>query len=180
MLIASGYWTNIDMTTNSKFKMPTDTAEGRLMVSVHYVDNAMYWTGSGRIGTSEWQEYSKSQCELLKEAFFDKGYPVFLGETTTSTSYKGKIPSDAIITDTTEAMDYILRLLESYGFIPVLWDTPGSSNFYARTKYKIASAADETAIKTLSTELENGTFKRPVPPIEPVVDIDDTSESSSE
>ncbi len=180
MLIASGYWTNIDMTTNSKFKMPTDTAEGRLMVSVHYVDNAMYWNGSGKIGTSEWQEYSKSQCELLKKAFFDQGYPVFLGETTTSTSYKGKIPSGAIITDTTQAMDYILRLLESYGFVPVLWDTPGTSSFYVRTKYEIGSDADKTAIETLSNELENGTFKRPVPPIEPVIDIDDTSESSSE
>ena len=181
MLIASGYWTNIDMTTNSKFKMPTDTAEGRLMVSVHYVDNAMYWNGSGKIGTSEWQEYSKSQCELLKKAFFDQGYPVFLGETTTSTSYKGKIPSGAVITDTTQAMEYILRLLESYGFIPVLWDTPGTSSFYVRTKYEIGSAADKTAIQTLADELKDGTFKRPVPPIEPVVDLtDDISESSSE
>ena len=36
--------------------MPEDTASDRLMVSVHYVDNAMYW--SKKIGGQEWLDYT--------------------------------------------------------------------------------------------------------------------------
>lgn len=43
VLVISGYWTNIDLTTAPDFLMPQDTVENRLMVSVHYVDNSMYW-----------------------------------------------------------------------------------------------------------------------------------------
>ncbi len=78
LLIVSGYWTNIDLTTDTRFQMPADTAEDRLMVSVHYIDNSYYW--SNQIGTESWLTYSRSQCELLKEAFTDQGIPGFVGE----------------------------------------------------------------------------------------------------
>ena len=67
VLIVSGYWTNIDKTTSSRFQMPEDMVNDRLMVSVHYVDNSMYW--SNKIGGEEWLKYIDSQCAELKKGF---------------------------------------------------------------------------------------------------------------
>ena len=65
VLIVSGYWTNIDKTTSTEFVMPADTVSDRLMVSVHYVDNIMYWTN--RIGGTSWVSYIDKQIEKLKQ-----------------------------------------------------------------------------------------------------------------
>ena len=43
MLIASGYWTNIDKTTAESYKLPDDSAEDRSWCR-YYIDNAMFWT----------------------------------------------------------------------------------------------------------------------------------------
>lgn len=153
MLIASGYWTNIDLTTKSQFKIPTDTAKDRLMVSVHYVDNSMYW--SSQIGSDYWMNYSINQCKLLKRAFTDKGIPVFIGETT-SVYPRSNFAQNATTTTSSEALDKMLRLITSYDFIPVLWDT--NDNFYSRTEYKVKSSTDEQVIKTLAKELEEKTI----------------------
>ncbi len=161
MLIASGYWTNIDNTTKSSFIMPTDTVEDRLMVSVHYVDNSYYWMN--QIGTEKWKEYAISQCELLRKAFTAKGIPVFIGETTSIYS-EDRFSSSAVVKESSAALDYMLRLIKSYGFVPVLWDT--NDNFYSRTQYKIKSEDDSEVIKTLSQELADGTFVKSVEPSE--------------
>lgn len=163
ILIASGYWTNIDNTTKPDFKMPTDTVEDRLMVSVHYVDNASYW--SGQIGGKNWIEYSKSQLELLKNAFTEKNIPVFIGETTSIYGGDRFVKNNAIVKTTYEALDYMLRLIKSYGFVPVLWDT--NDNFYSRTQYKIKLMYNESVIKKLSQELKDGTFTAPETPTVP-------------
>lgn len=145
LLIASGYWTNIDNTTKDKFKMPTDTAENKLMISVHYIDNAMYWTN--KIGGQEWKDYSKSQCELLKAAFTDKGIPVFVGETTSIYDGERFLP-DADVKTSSECLEYILTMAHDYGFITVLWDV--NDNFYSRTEYKIKSETDAAVIKKIA------------------------------
>lgn len=148
VLIASGYWTNIDLTTSPQFVMPTDTAENRLMISVHYVDNAMYW--SNQIGGSSWLDYIDAQCELLKSAFSDKGIPVFLGETT-SIYPKSNFAPAAEHTDSSECLEIVLRKLTSNGFVPVLWDT--SNNFYSRTKCKVKSESDGAVIERVSKDI---------------------------
>ena len=149
VLIASGYWTNIDLTTSSQFIVPKDTVENKLMVSVHYVDNSMYWTN--KIGGTEWVNYSVNQCELLKRAFTDKGIPVFVGETTSSYP-RSNFARNATVTTSSEALDYMLRLITSYGFTPVLWDTPNS--FYNRSSCTIKSSTDAKVISTLAEEIK--------------------------
>ena len=148
VLIASGYWTNIDLTTSSQFVMPKDTVSDRLMVSVHYVDNSMYW--SNQIGGQVWLDYIDSQCELLKKAFTDKGIPVFLGETT-SIYPQSNFTSNPIYKTSTECLEVVLNKLLDYGFVPVLWDV--NDNFYSRTEYKIKSETDRELIKKISDEL---------------------------
>ena len=139
VLIASGYWTNIDNTTNAQFKMPSDPAKDRLMVSVHYIDNVPYW--SNRIGSDYWLSYSQNQCALLKSAFIDKGIPVFVGESTSIYS------ADHIAGGGGNSADYLKTILDmavANDLIPVLWDV--NNNFYSRTAYKIKSAANQTVI----------------------------------
>lgn len=148
MLIASGYWTNIDLTTDARFHIPEDKVNDRIMVSVHYVDNAMYWTNN--IGGQKWLDYSKAQCELLKKAFTDKGIQVFVGECTSIYDTE-RFASNAIYTDSTECLEIMYDMMLDYGFIPVLWDV--NNNFYSRTKYEIKSESDKALIEKLSKEL---------------------------
>ena len=148
MLIASGYWTNIDLTTDARFHIPEDKVNDRIMVSVHYVDNAMYWTNN--IGGQKWLDYSKAQCELLKKAFTDKGIQVFVGECTSIYDAE-HFASNAIYTDSTECLEIMYDMMLDYGFIPVLWDV--NNNFYSRTKYEIKSESDKVLIEKLSKEL---------------------------
>ncbi|WP_124097925.1 glycoside hydrolase family 5 protein [Ruminococcus sp. Marseille-P6503] len=143
-LIASGYWTNIDNTTNEKFKMPEDSAEDKLMVSVHYIDNACYWTN--QVGGEYWLDYSKSQCELLKEAFTDKGIPVFVGECT-SIYEQERFVKNAEYNTSPDCLSVILNMAADYGFVPVLWDV--NDNFYSRTEFKIKDEAHAQVIYDL-------------------------------
>ena len=149
VLIVSGYWTNIDLTTDSKFKMPTDTVADRLMVSVHYVDNNMYWWN--KIGSQDWLNYIDDQCGKLKKAFTDKGIPVFMGETTSNYPKNNMDASVRNKKTSTDCLKVVLERLLDEGFVPVLWDT--NSHFYSRTEYKIVNADDAALIKNLSEKL---------------------------
>lgn len=148
VLIVSGYWTNIDNTTSNKFIMPTDTVPDRLMVSVHYVDNSMYW--ENRIGSQRWLDYTDSQIALLDKAFGEKGIPVFLGETTSGYP-KSNFASDAIYKDSSECVEIVLDKLTDHGFVPVLWDTTG--HFYDRDNYKIYKDSDAAVIAKIAEKL---------------------------
>lgn len=142
VLIVSGYYTNIDATTDARFLMPEDTAENRLMVSVHYIDNACYWTNS--VGNEAWLDYSRSQCELLEARFLDQGIPVFVGECTAIYTPE-HISWDASVTDSSGCLETILGMIAEYGMVPVLWDT--CDQFYLRSGQRIASEDDRAAIE---------------------------------
>ena len=150
VLIVSGYWTNIDNTTNEKYLMPTDTVPDKLMVSVHYIDNAIYWTN--QVGGERWLEYSTEQCELLKNRFTANNIPVFVGECT-SIYTPDHLAGDAEHTDSSDCLQIILDMATDYGFVPVLWDV--NDNFYSRTEYKIKSDADQTVITEVAGRNKN-------------------------
>lgn len=147
VLIASGYWTNIDLTTAADFVMPKDIVDDRLMVSVHYVDNAMFWTN--QIGSENWLKYTDSQIDLLKTAFTDKGIPVFLGECTAGYPDE-RFAANAKYTDSAECMELVMQRLIDNGFVPVLWDV--NDNYYSRTEYHIKDDKQAELIKKLAAE----------------------------
>ncbi|MCI7766368.1 MAG: glycoside hydrolase family 5 protein [Oscillospiraceae bacterium] len=149
VLIVSGYWTNIDNTASESFKMPEDTALDRLMVSVHYVDNSMYWMNL--IGGSDWKAYIDDQCGKLQRAFSAKNIPVFLGETT-SIYPDSNFAGNADTRSSSECLEYVLNKLTDCGFVPVLWDT--NDNFYSRTEYKIKNDSDAKVIKRAAKKAE--------------------------
>ena len=148
VLIVSGYWTNIDNTTSNRFIMPMDTVSDRLMVSVHYVDNTMYWTN--RIGSQDWIDYTDAQIALLDKAFGEKGIPVFLGETTSGYPMSN-YASNAIYTDSSECVEIVLDKLTDHGFVPVIWDTTG--HFYDRDNCKIYKDSDAAVITKIAEKL---------------------------
>ncbi len=148
-LIVSGYWTNIDNTTSDRFLVPTDKTADRLMVSVHYVDNAMYW--SNRIGSQKWLDYTDSQLALLDNAFGSKGIPVFLGETT-SRYPKSNFAGDAKYTGSSECLEIVLEKITEHGFVPVLWDV--TDNFYSRSSCTVKDTEDAKVISSLAESLK--------------------------
>lgn len=148
LFIASGYWTNIDLTTSDAYVLPTDTVEDRLMVSVHYVDNVMYWTN--KIGGQEWWDYSVAQCELLKEAFTDKGIQVFVGECTSIYDAE-RFAANAETGTSSECLEKMMNLITDYGFVPVLWDVHG--NFYDRFNHVVKEEADAQVIQNIAEKL---------------------------
>ena len=145
MLIISGYNTNIDKTTDARFLVPTDTVADRIMVSVHYVDNFMYWNNN--IGGQDWINYTIAQCELLKNKFTNKGIQVFLGEITGIYNNEN-IAGNAIYKTSSECLDKMHEILLDYGFIPVIWDTCDA--FYSRTNCRITNDSDQAVISKYS------------------------------
>lgn len=149
VLIVSGYWTNIDNTTAPEFIMPTDTVSDRLMVSVHYVDNMMYWIN--KIGGEDWINYIDYQIDLLDKAFLSKNIPVFMGET--SAGYPASnFDSAAVHKDSSECVEIVLDKLTDKGIVPVIWDV--NDGFYSRTEYRIKSDSDREVIKKISEKLK--------------------------
>lgn len=83
-LLIAGYGTNIDQTFDSRFQMPRDTAEKKLMVSVHYYDPWSYCGASSAAGATLWGKAAdfdamyKTLSKMSK--FVSQGYGVVIGE----------------------------------------------------------------------------------------------------
>ena len=102
VLVVQGPSTNIAHTCNFMAgKMPTDVAEGKLAVEVHYYNPWQFWGmekdeswgkvfyywgngnhHSGSQHNATWGEESEMRSQLMKMKtnFVDKGYPVVIGE----------------------------------------------------------------------------------------------------
>ena len=145
VLIISGYTTNIDKTTSGKFIVPEDSAENKLMVSVHYVDNSMYW--SNQIGGQTWIDYIEDQCSLLDKAFTAKGIPVFLGET--SAGYPAERITGKLYTESHDCLEYVLNKLVDHGFVPVIWDTESDHSFYNRKDGCIRDSRNKSVVESI-------------------------------
>ena len=151
VLIISGYWTNIDLTSSPEFLIPEDSAKDKLMVSVHYVDNTMWW--ERKIGGKEWLNYIDNQISKLDKAFTSKGIPVFLGETTAAYS-KNNMVKNASYNESSVCLEYVLDKLTEHGFVPVIWDTENEQSFYDRKNACLRNISDQDVIRKIGTKLE--------------------------
>ena len=116
------------------------------MVSVHYIDNNMYW--SNQIGSENWHNYTIAQCELLKNRFTAEGIPVFVGETTAG--YSGRMAADPVYGSSQDCIRELIKIAtEDYGFIAVFWDTHNSdgSSFYNRVTCEISDKQNAETVK---------------------------------
>lgn len=128
-LLIAGYNTDIVRTCDDHFKMPKDTAEKKLLLSVHYYTP---WDYCGTEAVSQWGNKLNldEQNDLLKKLtkFTDDGYGVIIGEY--AVALKNSQPKQ----DTDKFIENFLDNCDIYNYVPVLWDC---SSLYKRTEHKI-------------------------------------------
>lgn len=125
-LLISGYNTGIDRTCDAYFKMPNDPAN-RMAISVHYYSPAGFaileedadWGKATPTWGSD-QDYAslRSEMDMMKTSFADKGIPVIIGEYGCPT--KNKEPESV-----RRFLTAVCKEAYSRGLCPVLWSTPG-------------------------------------------------------
>ena len=80
-LLIAGYNTDIALTCDERFKMPEDTANSKLLLSVHYYTP---WDYCGTDGVNQWgspSDYDEQNGNMEKlSKFSDEGYGVVIGE----------------------------------------------------------------------------------------------------
>lgn len=122
-LLIAGYSTNIDQTCDDRFQMPKDTAESKLMVSVHYYDPWSYCGASSAASATKWgkvSDYEYLDQQLAKMTkFTEAGYGVVIGE-------YGALPgSDGLKDNTLAYHTAFLDACTKYDLTNCLWDCSG-------------------------------------------------------
>lgn len=135
-LLIAGYNTDVELTCDDRFRMPEDTAENKLILSVHYYTP---WDYCGTKAVNQWGSplQYEEQNRLLKKLtkFTEQGYGVIIGEYGVLTDAPEPKPdSDIYYTN-------FLNNCDLYNFCPLLWDCNG---LYKRRQGKIT---DETISK---------------------------------
>jgi len=124
-LLIAGYWTDIGLTCDPLFKMPADTVDHRLILSVHYYTPSTFciaeerdnsWGFRDSWGTPADFAELTSEFNKVKVTFLDKGIPVILGEY--GVTLINKIEEDRI-----RWMAAVTQISLNYGICPMLWCT---------------------------------------------------------
>lgn len=124
-LLIAGYYTDIERTCDSLYKMPDDKAE-RCILSVHYYtpwdfctcDRKHTWGTNSEV----WQ--METLIGKMKKNFVDKGIPVIIGEYAAS----GSDLSSCIF-----FIEKLNKLCSDYGIATFIWDSGSQVN---RKTYK--------------------------------------------
>ena len=121
-LLIAGYNTDFDKTLDDRFEMPSDTVDGKLLVSVHYYTP---WNYCGAETQASWgikSEYEEMNNQFAKlSKFTDQGYGVIIGEYSAIPLWNNgnPIPKE----NTVEFMTNLLDNCDIYNYVPVLWST---------------------------------------------------------
>mgnify|MGYP000142439435 FL=1 len=128
-LLIAGFGTDITNTCDSRFVMPTDSADSKLLVSVHYYDPSGYCINTSLSSWGDKNDY-ESQNETLEKMtkFTDEGYGVIIGE------YGVLIEQNDLKDGTLDYYTNFLNNCDLYGYAPMLWDC---NNLYDRNAGKI-------------------------------------------
>ena len=160
VLVVQGPNTDIDkFVANNYMSKIHDSATDRLMVEVHFYDPYqftdlsedkdwgkyyLYWGKNNQGGDADRtadakynEDYVEAQMKKMKTNFFDKGYPVLIGEF--GANQRLAIGKDAL--HDASVKDYYKAVVTSAinnGCVPVAWDT--NSNFPSMTIFNRAGA----------------------------------------
>ncbi|MCH5268758.1 MAG: glycoside hydrolase family 5 protein [Lachnospiraceae bacterium] len=133
-LTIAGYNTDIDMSCDKRFVMPTDTVKAngtdKISVSVHYYTQADYCINEDRTdanykdswGTDADKQEMNAQFEKMQQ-FTGKGYGVILSEYGPQLMSKTGIP---------DFLQEVMTLGKKYNYAPIIWNT----SMYNRTDKK--------------------------------------------
>lgn len=148
-LLIAGYNTDIEKTVDDRFKMPTDSAASKLLLSVHYYTP---WSYCGTTGMATWgtESHINTMNTLLGSLtkFTDQGVGVIIGEYAVLTKSDGSLKNNTV--------DFTANFLDNcdlYGYVPMLWDT---NAFYKRDALKITDEALAELFEVRKLESEAG------------------------
>jgi aryl-phospho-beta-D-glucosidase BglC (GH1 family) len=128
-LLVPGYNTNIDQTLEG-FKLPSDPAQGRLILSVHYYDPYLFalvaktqtW-GASSPGRDDWgqEDFVVAKFDKLKSRYVDQGVPVIIGE-------YGATQQDGFEDYRRYYLEYVTKAAVERRLVPVYWDNGGRNS----------------------------------------------------
>lgn len=129
-LLIAGYGTDIKSTCDSRFVMPTDTAENKLLISVHYYNPDGYCINTSLATWGSRQDYEE-QNEMLAmmTKFTEQGYGVIIGEYAVALNEDGSVKEN-----TCEYLENLLYNCDLNGYCPMLWDC---SSLFNRRELKM-------------------------------------------
>lgn len=165
VLVVQGPNTNIDNTVAHNYMAKLhDSATDRLMIEVHFYDPYqftdmsedkdwgkyyLYWGKNNQGGDADRtadakynEDYVEAQMKKMKTNFFDKGYPVLIGEF--GANQRFAIGKDAV--HDASVKDYYKAVVTSAinnGCVPMAWDTNG--NYPSMTIFNRAGASVSNA-----------------------------------
>ena len=116
-LLIAGFGTDITTTCDSRFVMPTDTADSKLLVSVHYYEPSSYCINDAVASWGNKGHYNDQNTMLEKMTqFTEQGYGVIIGE------YGVGVEGGALKEGAVEYYRNFLSNCDLYGYAPMLWD----------------------------------------------------------
>lgn len=139
-LLIAGYYTDIERTCDSLYKMPDDKA-GRCILSVHYYTPWDFCTCDRKHtwGTNSEVRQMETLIGKMKKNFVDKGIPVIIGEYAAS----GSDLSSCIF-----FIEKLNKLCSDYGIATFIWDSGSQVN---RKTYKWRTPQYLEALKSATS-----------------------------
>ena len=151
VLVMSVPNTNIGIAAEGYFRMPTDVVADRLMVEAHFYDPynfnmmtkdeswgkvAWYWgkenhvAGSDRNSTWGEEDHVRSQMQLMKTHFVDKGFPCIIGEYCVCEDRSNLAGVDKEKHQASQTLwnREVTREAKNAGCVPFFWETGGDIN----------------------------------------------------
>ncbi len=121
-LLIAGYNTDITLTCDDRYKMPADTVEGKLFISVHYYTP---WNYCGAENQSRWgtkADYAQmDELLAMMTKYTQMGYGVIIGEYAALPIYDNDTATSTLKENTAEFTSYFLDNCDIYNYCPVLW-----------------------------------------------------------
>ena len=136
-LLIAGYGTDIERTCDPRFKMPKDTAENKLMISVHFYSPWSYCGAANYAVATKWgikKDLDAMNKTLSRmQQFSAQGYGVVIGEYGALPGPDGHMKENAALYH-----EQFIQNCRLYGYCGCLWDTSG---FYVRKKLAFSDEA---------------------------------------
>lgn len=165
-LLIAGYDTDISKTCDLRYKMPTDTIDSHLMVSIHYYSPATYcisntpnnsWGYSASWGTEKDVETLQQELTQMRISFVNKGYPVIIGEYGVTDT---KISENNLVRK--EGRDLFFRSVCEFALennmCPILWDC---SQVFDRRNLTMTNEAEKALYIEMNEKAHHSELVKP-------------------
>ena len=165
-LLIAGYDTDISKTCDLRYKMPTDTIDSHLMVSIHYYSPATYcivdnpknsWGYDASWGIDEDIKALQSELSQMRISFVNKGYPVIIGEYGVTDT---KISENNFVRK--EGRDLFFRSVCEFALennmCPILWDC---SQVFDRRSLTMTNEAEKALYIEMNEKAHHSELVKP-------------------